>query len=90
MRFYPFGSSSLNQVYTPEIALTASVSTYVTSASYGVTAVTASYTLAGIPGIPGAAGICNYLPGPQGPTGSTGFGGAVGGVSSPYPSGSGF
>jgi hypothetical protein len=90
MRFYPFGSSSLNQVYNPVGVVTASITSYAESASYGVTAVTASYTLAGIPGISGTSGICNNLPGPTGPTGPTGFGGVVGIVSSPYPSGSGF
>jgi hypothetical protein len=90
MRFYPFGSSSLNQVYNSAGILTASVSTYAESASYGLTAVTASYALSGSPGISGAPGICNYLAGPAGPTGPTGFGGVVGGVSVSYPSGSGF
>lgn len=90
MRFYPFGSSSLNQIYNPALITTASLSSYAASASYGLTAVTASYALSGSPGIPGAPGVCNYLPGSQGPTGLAGFGGAIGGTSIPYPSGSGF
>jgi hypothetical protein len=90
MRFYPFGSSSLNQVYNSAVIVTASVSNYAASASYGLTAVTASYALSGSPGIPGTPGSCSYLPGPQGPTGSTGLGGAIGGISIPYPSGPGF
>lgn len=90
MRFYPFGSSSLNQLYNPALAITASVSLYAITASYGIRVVTASYALSGSAGIPGIPGTCSYLPGTQGETGSLGFGGPAGGVSVPYPSGSGF
>ena len=90
MRFYPFGSSSLNQVYNPSAAVTASVSLYAASASYGILVVTASYALAGTQGASGSEGSCSYLPGPTGPTGPQGPGGLLGGVAVPYPSGSGY
>lgn len=90
MRFYPFGSSSLNQVYNPGAALTASVSDYADTASYTRNVLTASYAINGVKGLNGAPGSCSYLPGPQGGTGSVGFGGNIGGVSVAYPSGSGY
>lgn len=90
MRFYPFGSSSLNQIYNTQIITSASNTSYSVTASFGIQVATASYALAGIAGINGLPGSCSYLPGPQGDTGSQGFGGPVGGVSVPYPRGVGY
>lgn len=89
MRFYPFGSSSLNQIYNTRTIVSASSATYALTASFGTRVVTASYALTGVPGINGLPGSCSYLPGDPGDPGPQGFGGNVGGVSSPYPSGSG-
>lgn len=90
MRFYPFGSSSLNQIYNTTLAVTASVSQYAATASYGVLVATASYALSGIPGVNGLPGSCSYLPGTDGDKGPNGFGGNEGGTSIPYPSGTGY
>ncbi len=90
MRFYPFGSSSLNQVYNTTLATTASISDYAQTASYGIRIVTASYALSGSPGINGSPGTCSYLPGTTGDTGLQGLGGTRGGVSIAYPSGIGY
>lgn len=81
MRFYPFGSSSLNQTYNPALAVTASISDYALSASYGIRVVTASYALAGVSGLTGNPGTCSYQAGPTGPTGSVGRTGAPGSIS---------
>ena len=88
MRFYPFGSSSLNQVYNPSGAITASVSQYAETASFTRNILSASYAINGVPGLSGSNGSCSYQAGPQGPTGSVGFSGALGGISIAYPSGS--
>lgn len=88
MRFYPFGSSSLNQVYNTTLAITASISSYALTASYGLRVVTASYALSGSPGVDGTDGTCSYTPGPDGLRGPTGFTGTRGGVSIAQPSGS--
>lgn len=90
MRFYPFGSSSLNILYNTQSIVSASVSDYALTASYANRIVTASYALVGVPGINGQPGSCSYLPGPQGDPGPQGFGGDAGGISQPYPSGSGY
>jgi hypothetical protein len=90
MRFYPLGSSSLNQIYNPTLATTASVSLYAETGSYSIRIVSASHAINGVRGIDGTPGICDPQVGLQGPTGSIGFGGAVGGISIAYPSGSGF
>ena len=90
MRFYPLGSSSLNQIYNTTSVTTASLSSYARSGSYGVRVVSASRAITGVSGANGSSGICDPQPGLQGPTGSIGFGGAIGGVSIAYPSGSGF
>jgi hypothetical protein len=81
MRFYPFGSSSLNQVYNITSAITSSISDYAITASYGFRIVTASHALSGVPGINGAEGSCSFVAGPTGDTGPVGFGGSVGGQS---------
>jgi hypothetical protein len=90
MRFYPFGSSSLNQIYNAALAQTASIASYSATASYGVRILSASQATNGLRGENGTDGVCNPLAGPQGPTGSVGFGGSPGGVSVAYPSGSGY
>jgi hypothetical protein len=90
MRFYPFGSSSLNQTYNTALATTASLAAYAESASFGIRVVTASYALQGVRGINGLPGSCSYQPGIPGDTGSQGFGGSNGGISLAYPAGAGF
>lgn len=90
MRLYPFGSSSLNQIYNTDLATTASISAYAETASFGIRVVTASYALQGVRGINGLAGSCSYQPGESGDIGPVGFGGSNGGVSIAYPSGTGF
>lgn len=81
MRFYPLGSSSLNQVYNTSLAVTASISSYAASASYGVRVLSASFANQRSPGTPGANGTCSYTAGPTGDIGLTGVGGGSGGVS---------
>lgn len=81
MRFYPLGSSSLNQVYNTSLAVTASISSYAESASYGVRVLSASFANQRSPGTPGANGTCSYTAGPTGDIGLTGVGGGSGGVS---------
>lgn len=90
MRFYPFGSSSLNQVYNPGAALTASLASYADTAGYTIRVLTASYAIDGVRGIDGQPGSCSYQPGLPGGTGPDGFGGNPGGQSAVYPSGSGY
>lgn len=90
MRVYPFGSSSLNQVYNPTAATTASIARYADTAQYGIRVVTASHAINGVRGTDGNNGVCLYTPGPTGDTGPDGFGGTAGGVSVAYPSGSGY
>lgn len=85
MQFYPLGSSSFNQIYNTTLAVTASVSSYAETASYGLRVVTASHALSGFPGINGNAGTCSFTPGPTGDTGLTGFGGSPGGISVVIP-----
>lgn len=85
MRFYPLGSSSLNQLYNTTLAVTASISSYAASASYGVRVLSASYADARLPGLPGAAGTCSYSSGSTGDIGLTGIGGPGGGVSVTVP-----
>lgn len=87
MRFYPFGSSSLNPAYNVGAVVSASVSQYAASASYGITVVSASHALTGVQGADGLNGSCSYFPGPQGPTGSQGLQGAAGSISVAQPSG---
>lgn len=87
MRFYPFGSSSLNPAYNVGAVVSASVSQYAASASYGTTVVSASLALTGIRGTDGLNGSCSYFAGPQGPTGSQGLQGPAGGISVALPSG---
>jgi hypothetical protein len=82
MRFYPFGSSSLNQIYNPSAATTASISSYAASASYGIRVLSASLAINGVPGINGTNGTCSFTPGLTGDIGLQGFGGSAGGVSS--------
>jgi len=48
MRFYPFGSSSLNQTYNTSLATTASIASYALSASYGLRAVSFGGTTGGV------------------------------------------
>ena len=81
MRFYPFGSSSLNQIYNPLAAVTASISTYAASASYGIRVLSASLATNGVPGVNGTNGTCSFTPGLTGDIGFQGFGGPAGGVS---------
>ena len=81
MRFYPFGSSSLNQIYNTAAATTASIATYAASASYGVRVVSASLAINGVPGVNGTNGTCSFTPGLTGDIGLQGFGGPAGGVS---------
>ena len=80
MRFYPFGSSSLNQIYNTTLATTASLSSYALSASYAIRITSASYATSGVPG---ANGSCSFTPGLTGDIGLQGIGGAAGGVSLP-------
>jgi hypothetical protein len=82
MRFYPFGSSSLNQIYNPSAATTASISNYAASASYGIRVLSASLAINGIPGVNGINGTCSFTPGLTGDIGLQGIGGSAGGVSS--------
>lgn len=90
MRVYPFGSSSLNVVYNPTAATTASLARYADAAQYGIRVVTASHAIDGVRGTNGNNGVCLYTPGPTGDKGPDGFGGGGGGVSVAYPSGSGY
>lgn len=83
MRFYPFGSSSLNQVYNSTLAVTASLSSYAASASYAIRINSASYAISGSPGPAGVDGTCSFTPGITGDVGLQGFGGSAGGVSLP-------
>ena len=83
MRFYPFGSSSLNLVYNPQAAQTASFATYAMSASYATRAVSASYARSGSNGINGTDGVCIYQQGPTGDSGSVGPRGRRGSQSVP-------
>lgn len=85
MRFYPFGSSSLNQLYISSTATSASLSTYALTASFATVVFTASRAVNGIPGSNGIEGQCIYNPGIQGQTGSVGLSGPAGGVSVPLP-----
>ena len=81
MRFYPFGSSSLNQIYNNTLATTASISRYADSASYAIRVASASFAVSGTRGPNGSPGVCNYIAGPTGDTGPVGFTGAPGGIS---------
>lgn len=83
MRFYPFGSSSLNQIYNTTLAVTASFSTYAASASFATRIISASYAISGSRGINGTNGSCSFTPGFTGDIGLPGFGGSDGGVSLP-------
>lgn len=83
MRFYPLGSSSLNQVYNTTLAVTSSVSAYAASASYGVRVLSASFALTGVTGSVGTPGTCSYTSGSTGDIGLTGIGGSNGGISVP-------
>lgn len=83
MRFYPFGSSSLNQIYNTTLAVTASTSTYAASASYAIRIVSASYAISGSRGVAGVNGSCSFTPGLTGDIGLQGIGGSAGGVSLP-------
>ena len=81
MRFYPLGSSSLNPVYNTTLVVTASVSSYAASASYGVRVLSASFANQRSPGTPGANGTCSYTAGLTGDVGLAGVGGPNGSVS---------
>lgn len=81
MRFYPLGSSSLNQIYNTTLAVTASVTSYAASASYGVRVLSASFANQRSPGTPGTNGTCSYTAGSTGDIGLAGVGGPNGGVS---------
>lgn len=81
MRFYPFGSSSLNQIYNTSAATTASISTYAASASYGIRVLSASLAVNGVPGVNGINGTCSFTAGVSGDIGLPGLGGSTGGVS---------
>lgn len=85
MRFYPFGSSSLNQLYNSTLAVTASISDYAASASFTTRAVTASYAISGSPGVNGTNGVCLPIAGPTGDTGLPGLSGTNGKTSFPLP-----
>lgn len=85
MRFYPFGSSSLNQTFNPSVATTASIAQYAASASYGIRAVSASFALNGVKGLNGVPGTCSYTPGQTGDIGLEGIGGSPGGISVAVP-----
>jgi hypothetical protein len=77
MRFYPFGSGSLDLSNIP----TASVSNYALEAQSTLRVVSASRGVNGIPGMQGLPGSCSYAPGPTGPTGESGTPGATGTIS---------
>lgn len=81
MRFYPFGSSSLNQIYNTTLATTASLSTYAASASFTTRILSASFAISGSRGIAGTDGSCSFTPGLTGDIGIQGIGGSAGGVS---------
>jgi hypothetical protein len=83
MRYYPFGSSSLNPIYNTSAVTTASISNYALTASYATRVVTASVALNGAPGVNGIDGQCIYLQGPTGSQGDSGNTGIAGGVSVP-------
>lgn len=83
MRYYPFGSSSLNPIYNTRAVTTASISSYALTASYAIKVVTASIALSGAPGLNGTDGVCIYLQGPTGSQGDPGNSGIAGGVSVP-------
>lgn len=85
MRFYPFGSSSLNQTFNPSAATTASIAQFAASASFGIRAVSASFAIIGVPGLDGAPATCSYTPGSTGDIGLVGLGGNSGGVSVTVP-----
>lgn len=85
MRFYPFGSSSLNQLFNTTLAVTASTSLYAASSSFSTRVATASYAISGSPGINGTDGVCLPTQGPTGDIGPDGFTGTNGGTSVPLP-----
>ena len=83
MRFYPFGSGSIDLT----LAVTASVADYGLTASYATQVFTASRALNGLPGVNGANGQCIYTKGTQGaqgPVGPSGFNGTLSNTF-PYP-----
>jgi hypothetical protein len=83
MRFYPFGSGSVDT----SLALTASFATYALTASAATRVFTASVATNGVPGVDGPSGQCIYVKGATGPSGSTGPSGFNGTISNalPYP-----
>jgi hypothetical protein len=85
MRFYPFGSSSLNQTFNPAVATTASIAQYAASSSYGIRAISASFADNGVKGLNGTPGTCSYTAGQTGDIGLEGIGGSPGGVSVTVP-----
>lgn len=85
MRFYPFGSSSLNPIFTVSAAATASLAQYARSSSYGFTIRSASQADTGLPGRTGTNGVCTYAVGAKGQKGLTGLTGVIGSVSVPQP-----
>lgn len=85
MRFFPFGSSSLNPIFNVTLSTTASITQYAATASYAIRIVSASHALSGSAGVNGANGVCVYATGPNGPTGDVGDGGLPGTTSNPLP-----
>jgi hypothetical protein len=74
MRFYPFGSGSLDLSNIP----TASMSSYALEAHSSLRVVSASRGRNGVPGLQGLPGSCSYAQGPTGPTGDGGTPGLTG------------
>jgi hypothetical protein len=68
MRFYPFGSGSLDITLIP----TASVSDYASQAQSTLRVVSASVAVNGLPGLPGLNGSCSFQAGATGPAGPQG------------------
>jgi hypothetical protein len=79
VRFYPFGSGSLDISSIP----TASVSSYASATQSTVRVVSASRGKYGIDGLVGINGSCSLQPGPQGDVGAEGPAGPDGTISTP-------
>jgi hypothetical protein len=77
MRFYPFGSGSLDTSNIP----TASVSSYALEAQSTLRVVSASRGVNGVNGLQGLPGSCSYSQGLTGPTGEGGTPGLTGTIS---------
>ena len=85
MRFYPFGSSSLNPVYALDSIVSASTATYALTARYTIRIRSSSTADTGLPGPNGATGVCTFTAGPQGDPGNLGPAGLQGVTSSAQP-----